>query len=408
MSDDPARISDSTNEAAASVAARVAAAPYVQLTEAEAGPLEAGEAIERADEFGRIPVVVRVRRQAPVNPTLILIAIAIVASGLFVPLATAIRAVIVIAGAALVFAGIMSRLIIRIPPGTVGLIIKGGRHSRVLDEGVRWVNPLVALSHIVTTREIAFDVPVTEVRSSDGIGITIDSLLTIKIADPVKFVYSITAGDADQYIQAACQDAVRMLVRGIDALATLDLGAIHAERMKEVVAPKLDPYGVHISGVAITRVSLPAAVTESLEARRLATLQLAAQSENYELDKRRLADAAALIAQEAQSHRRAVELEAENEAIRLAGLEERLAANPHAARYDLELQRLRVAQELAGNARAVVNLGGPDLLGGLIAAREVAEAVDPAGAPAAPAGTAAAPAGTAAADTGSGAATGTA
>jgi regulator of protease activity HflC (stomatin/prohibitin superfamily) len=377
VTDDPSRASDTLNELAASVSTRTSAAPYIQLTETEAGPLEAGEAIERPDELGRIPVTVRVRRQSPVNPTVILIAIAIMASGLFVPLATALRAVIVIAGVALVFVGIMSRLIIRIPPGTVGLIIKGGRHNKVLSEGVRWVNPLVALSHVVTTREIAFDVPVTEVRSSDGIGITIDSLLTIKITDPVKFVYTITAADADQYIQAACQDAVRTLVREIDALSTLDLGAVHAERMREVVAPKLDPYGVGISGVAITRVSLPVAVTESLEARRLATLQLAAQAESYALDKRRLADAAALVAQEAESHRRAVELEAGNEALRLSNLEERLAANPHAARYDLEQQRLRIAAELAGNARAVVNLGGGDLLGGLIAAREVAEAVQP-------------------------------
>jgi regulator of protease activity HflC (stomatin/prohibitin superfamily) len=378
VTDDPTRSSEPLNELAASLSTRTPAAPYVQLTEVEAGPLEVSEAIERADELGRIPVTVRVRRQAPVNPTLILIAIGIVASGLFVPLATALKAIIIVAGIVLVFAAIVSRLLIRVPPGTVGLTVKGGRHHRVLEEGVRWVNPMMALSHVVTTREIAFDVPVTEVRSSDGIGITIDSLLTIKIVDPVKFVYTITAADADQYIQAACQDAVRMLVRGIDALSALDLGAVQAERLQEVVAPKLDPYGVHISGVAITRVSLPAAVTESLEARRLATLQLAEQIEAYQLDKQRLADQAALIAQEAESRRHAVELEADNEAIRLAKLEERLAANPNAARYDLEVQRIRVARELAGNSRAVVSLGGPDLLGGLVAARDVLEAEAPA------------------------------
>lgn len=389
MTDDPTRSSESLNDLAASLTARAAAAPYVQLTEVEAGPLEASEAIERPDELGRIPVTVRVRRQAPVTRR-ILIAIGVIASGLFVPLGMALQAMIVVGGITLVFVAIVSRLLIRVPPGTVGLTVKGGRHYRVLEEGNRRVNPLMALSHVVTTREIAFDVPVTEVRSSDGIGITIDSLLTIKIVDPVRFVYTITPADADQYIQAACQDAVRMLVRGIDALAALDFGAVQGERLREVVAPKLDPYGVHISGVAITRVSLPAAVTESLEARRLATLQLAEQIEAYQLDKQRLADQAALVAQEAESRRRAVELEADNEGIRLARLEERLAANPNAARYDLEIQRIRVARELAGNARAVVSLGGPDLVGSLVAAREVVEPSEPpeagadAGAPAAP------------------------
>jgi regulator of protease activity HflC (stomatin/prohibitin superfamily) len=321
-----------------------------------------------------------VRRQAPVNPTLILIAVAVIASGLFVPLSEALKAVIVVAGAVLIFVGLMSRLMIRVPPGTVGLTVKSGRHYKVLEEGVRWVNPLIALSHVVTTREIAFDVPVTEVRSSDGIGVTIDSLLTIRISDPVKFVYAIAAGDADQYIQAACQDAVRMLVRSIDALAALDLGAVQADRLREVVAPKLDPYGVGISGVAITRVSLPAAVTESLEARRLASLQLAEQTEAYQLDKRRLADQAALIAQEAEARRHAVELEAENESIRLAKMQERLTANPTAARYDLDLARLRTLEDLAGNGRAVVTLGANDLLGSALAAQAVAAEVDGAGA----------------------------
>lgn len=370
MSDDPSR-SDTLSENDAAILRATTAAPYIQLVDTETGPLGAAEAIERADELGRVPVSVRIHRQAPVNPTIILIAIGVVASGLFVPLGAAIKAMIVVAGIALVFLGLMSRLIIRVPPGTVGLTIKSGRHYKVLEQGIRWVNPVVALSHVVTTREIAFDVPVTEVRSSDGIGITVDSLLTLRIADPVKFVYSITAADADQYIQAACQDAVRMLVRGIDALSALDLGSEQAERLRDVVAPKLDPYGVGISGVAITRVSLPAAITESLEARRLATLQLAEQTEAYQLDKRRLADQAALIAQEAESRRRAVELEAENEAVRLAKLEERLAANPAAARYDLETARLRALQELAGNGRAVVTLGGSDLLGTMTAAQAV-------------------------------------
>jgi regulator of protease activity HflC (stomatin/prohibitin superfamily) len=370
VSDDLARTSE---QAETGTAGGPTAAPYLQLIDAEAGPLEAGEAIERADELGRIPIVVRIRRQPPINPALILIAIGIMASGLFVPLSLALRAIIVVGGVALVIVGILSRLMIRVPSGTVGLTVKAGRHHGLLRDGVRWVNPTIALSHVVTTREVAFDVPVTEVRSSDGIGVTVDTLLTLRISDPVKFVYMITPRDADLFIQAACQDAVRMLVRGIDALSVLDLGTDEAERLREVVDPKLSPYGVDISGVAITRVSLPVAVMESLEARRLATLQIAEQAESYELDKRRVANQAALIAQQAEARRNAVEIEAEAEELRLGKLEQRLAANPKAARYDLEVQRLQVARQLAGNARAIVNLGGGDVVGAALAARELAD-----------------------------------
>ena len=64
----------------------------------------------------------------------------------------------------------------------------------------------------------------------------------------------------------------------------------------------------------------------------------------------------AKVAQEAAARRTAVEHEAQAEALRLAKLEERIAASPNAARYDLELARLRVAGQLAGNTRAIVTL----------------------------------------------------
>ena len=69
----------------------------------------------------------------------------------------------------------------------------------------------------------------------------------------------------------ACQDAVRTLVRGIEALAALDLGADEADcAARRRSTPSSTPYGVDVRGVAFTRVTLPAALTASLEARRLA------------------------------------------------------------------------------------------------------------------------------------------
>ena len=76
------------------------------------------------------------------------------------------------------------------------------------------------------------------------------------------------------------------------------------------------------------------------------------------LEQRRVGDRASLIAQEQEARKAAIEIEAAAEAMRLEKLEERLSAYPTAARYDLEMARLRVAQQLAGNTRAVVSLGG--------------------------------------------------
>ena len=365
MSDDPGRQTETKAEEAAALAQS-----YIQLTETDATPLDAADAIERSDSYGRVPVLVRIRRQPPINPVWLLVAIGLAASGLFLPLVAALRAMIIVGAVAALVVGIISRLVIRVPSGSVGLVVKAGRHDRVFAAGNHWVLPFYALSHLVTTREVAFDVPVNEVRSTDGVGVAVDTLLTLRIADPVKFAYSITPSDADQLVQASCQDAVRTLIRGIEAMSALDLGSAQAAGMREVIDPKLAAYGIDVSGVAFTRVTLPAALTDSLEARRLASLQLAEQTETYALDRRKIADQAALIAQEAQSRIAAVEHEATAEALRLAKMEERILANPNAARYDFESAQLRVAEHLAGNSRAVVSLGAGDVFPRLLLARE--------------------------------------
>ena len=363
MSDDPAQASLGT----------AAAAPgpvYIQIVEVTAGPIEAGEAIEQPDEQGRVPVLVRIRRQPPINPIWILFAIGLGASGLFLPLEAFLRAVIIVAAVVAIFVGIASRLFMRVPPGTVGLIAKGGRHAGVIENGIHRVNPVVALTHVVTTRELAFDVPVAAVRSVDGVNVNVDLVLTLGIGDPVKLAYSITTSDLDEFIHATTQEAVRLLIRRMEALNALDLGADEAGFLRTAVDEKLAAYGVDVRNVAFTRVLLPEAITASLEARRLATIQLSEEKENFALEERRLNDRASLIALEQESRRKALELEAMAEGFRLQKLEERLTANPTAARYDLETQRLKVAQQLAGNSRAVVSLGGNDLVSGLLTAQQ--------------------------------------
>ena len=348
------------------------AGAHVQITEAAATPFDAGEVIERRDAYGRVPVMVRIRRQPPIRLEWILVAIALGASGILLPLFLAVKAVVIVLAILAVFVGFLSRIFLRIPPGTVGLVMRAGRHQRVLTDGVHRVNPALVLTHVVTTREIAFDVPVSEVRSADGVGVMVDLLLTLRIEDAARFAYNITTSDLDELVQAETQDAVRRLIRGIPALQALDLGGAEADTLREIIDAKLEPHGVEARAVAFTRVSLPEELLASLAARRLAAVQLDEQAQNYELDKRRLADQASLIAQEAAARHTAVEHEADAEALRLAKLEERIAASPNAARYDLELARLRVAGELASNTRAIVTLDGKDVGTNLLLAREAA------------------------------------
>jgi regulator of protease activity HflC (stomatin/prohibitin superfamily) len=369
---------------AVDVDGQVLAGPYVQIVETNATPLEAAEALERPDAYGRVPVIVRIQRQPPIRVEFVLIAIALGASGLFLPLFLALRAVIIVAAVAALLVGFLARIFIRVPAGSVGLVLRSGQRPGVLEPGIHRVSPRVVLTHLVTTRELAFDVPVSEVRSSDGIAVTVDLLLTLLITAPLRSAYSITSSDLDQLVHASTQEAVRTLIRGTEALATLDLGTEEAARLRETIDAKLSAYGFEVRAVAFTRVALPSELMASVEARRLSAVQLIEEEQNFALEQRRISDRASLLSQEAQAKRSAIEHEADGEAIRLARLEQRLVANPRASTYDLETARLRVAQQLAGNSRAVVSVGGGQLLADLLLSREAALEAVPAAAPVAP------------------------
>lgn len=369
MSDDPSRAlaaSDALSAADGSTGTR----PWVQITETSARQADAGAALETADAYGRVPVVVRVNNGPTIRVEALIIALVLVASGIIAPVGIELRGLLVLLAVGALLVGLANRLVLRIPAGSVGLVMRGGKHRATLANGVHRVSPNLILSHIVTTREIGFDVPVTQVVSADGVGVTVDVLLTLGISDHAKLVYNITTGDLDQLLHAIAQDAVRTMVRETPALEALDLGEAAAERLRTAIDTRLDAYGVVVKGVTFTRIELPGPITASLEARRLANVQLAEEDESHSLNLRRLADRATLIAQEQESRQRAVELEAAAEAIRLEALEQRLTKFPQAAAYDLEIGRLRVAQQLAGNSRAVVNLGGSELVSGLLTARE--------------------------------------
>ena len=105
----------------------------------------------------------------------------------------------------------------------------------------------------------------------------------------------------------------------------------------------------------------------SRESRRLAAVQRDEQTERHALEERLLADREALERQRMAAQREQIELDAANESLRLQHLEDRLRPFPNAARQDMLDQRLEVARALAGNTRAMVQVGsGGDVADALI------------------------------------------
>jgi regulator of protease activity HflC (stomatin/prohibitin superfamily) len=296
--------------------------------------------------------------------------------GLIFNLELALRGGMVIAGILLVFLGVFQSFIVKVPEGSKAILLKRGRIDRTIGPGNHIIPPWIAVSHLVTTREIPFDVPVTEVPTQEGLRVSIDVLLTFGIVRPEQFVYAISAPDFDQVCQAAGQDALRMLIRATSAEHVLDLAGSESAQLAEATNASLSAYGVEVVRVVILRIRPPDEFMRSMEGRRIAAVQREEEVERHALEQRRQGDRESLERQRVEARRELIELEASNEALRLERLQERLAKYPEAARFDLETARLDVARALAGNTRAMLQVGAGGDIASALVMRDLADEPD--------------------------------
>lgn len=333
---------------------------------------------ETPDANGRTPIVV-----IPTRPLRLRLDLLGAAAGLVVLGALTIglganfllALIAFVAAVVLALMGGMSAFMVRVPEGTTALLVQSGRHRGTLGPGTHVVMPWVAVSHIVTRRQIPFELPHAEALTSDNVRARIDLLLTFVIADPGRFVYAIAAPDFDLVMQAAGHDSVRSIFRTLSWTGVLEMGAEHSEALRSRIEDHVRPFGVEIGHLNITYARPHDALLASEEARQLAVAQRAEAAEQHTLAERRLQDEQSLAhvrlvaelereqerlhaqVQQAEVRRRVSEIESETLATRLRRLEEILAEFPRAAEWDWQSEQLNVVRALAANTRAVVQLG---------------------------------------------------
>jgi regulator of protease activity HflC (stomatin/prohibitin superfamily) len=238
--------------------------------------------------------------------------------------------------------------------------------------------PWVFVSHLVSRREIPFNVPVVEAPTKDNVRVGVDILSTFQITDPYHFVYIISAADFDEVFQPAAQDGLRSMIRGMTSVEVVDLKRAELSTLLNILNADVEVYGVNVTKVNVTYAMPPDDFMHSLEGRQLAIIRRAEQQERQALALQRQQDGNVLareeviaevkreqerlqvLIQKAETQRKVLKLEAEAEGLRLSEMEARLQANPKAAQFELEMARLAVAQALAGNTRAVLQIGSAD------------------------------------------------
>lgn len=356
---------------------------YSQLYQARVPLDEAADAFNTRDASGRIPIVVTPQRLNRIRNEMVTAAALVFAGGLAGYYFTSNWMWITIGvPLALVFIiiGIYRSFIVRIPEGVNALLTKGGRYYRTISSGTFILPPWVLVSHLVTRRQIPFDIPMVEMPTLDNVRVTIDMLVTFTITDAYRFVYSISADDFDQVFMAACQDALRLQVRRISTEQIVDLNKGSTGELVAMIGEDVEIYGVAVNKANITYAGPPKDFISSQEAQILAVLKRKEQVERQTLALQQQADEAELArmnvisqvtrerealqiqVQAAELEKRIVELRAQAEDLRLERLEQRLKKYPMAAKWEIETAQLEVARSLAGNTRAVVQVGqGSDI-----------------------------------------------
>lgn len=354
---------------------------FGQLTQARV-PLEnAAEAFSTRDSSGRIPIVLVPKHMNRIRNDIVVAAVIILIGGITIGIlldnATVISLAVLV-GILTTVLGIYRSFIVRIPEGVNGLLTKGGRYIRTVGSGTHFVPPWIPVSHLVTRREIPFDIPVVESPTEDNVRANLDILLTFQITDPYHFVFSISADDFDQVFQAACQDALRKMLRTIRSDEITDIGNENMLALREELGQEITAYGVEITKISITYAQPPSDFIQLKESLKLVKLKQAEQEEKQILALRQQKDKETLDrqhviasvlrrreelkaqAQRSEARLEVVKLEAEAEEFRLDKLEDRLEKYPLAAEYELELKRLEIARALAGNTRAMLQIGNAD------------------------------------------------
>ncbi|RPJ43591.1 MAG: hypothetical protein EHM21_11300 [Chloroflexi bacterium] len=329
---------------------------YGQLTQVRVPLEDAAIAFSQRDETGRLPIIVIPKRVSRIQLNLILYAVIILAAGVVLgdplnafwslPLSILIAIVLVVLA-------VFRSFIVQIPEGVNGLLSRGGRYLRTLGSGSQFVLPNIAVSHLVTRRTIPFDAQVSQAPTRDNVRVSMEILLTFSIADPYKFIFNISADDFDRVLQASCHDALRTLIRSLSVEEMVNLQRKDIQELRATISQDVEPYGVSVHNIVVTFALPPEEFIRSHEARQLAVVQLVAEEEQQRLALQRQMNIAELARQKVLS-------DASTEALRLEQLQEQLRDFPAAAEFDLQRARIQVAQGLASNTRAMVQVGKVD------------------------------------------------
>ncbi len=285
------------------------------------------------------------------------------------------------------------QLLVEIEEGTTGILSSWGEIIGPLSAGrqIIW-QPWRKVEYIVdTSTEIPYTAPVLSSPTKENVPLkSIEFFLKFRITDPVVFVRKIGASNFDIVLSSAVQDAIRQRSRSIETAKAYSLRGSDVSDMQRILNTMMERYGVRVTGANIPDVQLPDQYRENLATKERVAKELVSYEKEWDLIRKRRKDGlelqiemakkerdarqiavhestnkaredVALMLQEKETEALKIRLDieaqgrarlksAENEALALQRLGESYRDNQAILQYELETQRLNVAEKLMQNA----------------------------------------------------------
>jgi len=171
--------------------------------------------------------------------------------------------------------------------------------------GIKFMPPWWRIAYLVTRQAVTYNAPVASVPTKDNVPVEVDITLVFTISDPYKFVYELGVLRFDEYLHAATDESIRMLVREQPHHEIRDMKGEFGSTMLSNMNSKFNQLGVDFTTVLVTDVKLPTELADMLENITTVKAQRAVQERDFEFELRKMND---------ESKKEVQKLEQQNEA----------------------------------------------------------------------------------------------
>jgi regulator of protease activity HflC (stomatin/prohibitin superfamily) len=161
-----------------------------------------------------------------------------------------------------------------VPDGFSAVVTSYGRCIGVWRPGLYWAPPWVQIDYLIPWRHMVFDSLVKECPTQDNVFVEIDVALVLRIekddASTIKFCYELGPHKLNGLLMAFQSEAIRTMARQKTYSEIYDLMDSSVEgqldNTKKTMNDRLKDYGVTVTHITITNVTLPRDIAATMEA----------------------------------------------------------------------------------------------------------------------------------------------